>query len=330
MLGDEIDRPRFDLRQDLADILAHDADHEKLHAADHHDADDQRRIARDRALIDDGFDHHPQAEQQRARREQHAEQAGDPQRRDREGCQSLDRQAEQAGIAPARPAMLALGRLVIDPQLAEADPGRETLEEAVALGQLAERRGRARREQAEIAGVLRDLLPRAPVDQGVEAFSAQAPQRRLVGAAGLGGVDDVVALVEPMADQPADQRGRMLAVGVHEQHRAAARMVETGHQRGFLAEIARQRDHLHIDAVRRQAARDRKRVVAAAVVHIDDLAAEPMGPAQVACRAGDPLMQRREAGRLVVDRHDDGQAGFRRVLPAVSQWCRRRRHGCLT
>ncbi len=92
---------------------------------------------------------------------------------------------------------------------------------------------------------------------------------------GLGGVDDVVAAIEPMADQGFDQRRRMLAVGIHEQHGAEAGMIEAGEQRGLLAEIARQRDHLDVDRLRRQRQRRRERRIAAAVVHIDDLAGEP-------------------------------------------------------
>ncbi len=45
----------------------------------------------------------------------------------------------------------------------------------------------------------------------------------------------------------------MLAVAVHEQHRAAPGMVEPRHQGGFLAEIARQRHHLNVERRRRQA-----------------------------------------------------------------------------
>ena len=40
----------------------------------------------------------------------------------------------------------------------------------------------------------------------------------------------------------------MLAVAVHEQHGAEPRMIEAGEQRRFLAEIARQRDDLHVEA----------------------------------------------------------------------------------
>ncbi len=40
VLGDEVDRPRLQLRQDLTDIFADDADHDQLHAADGHEADE--------------------------------------------------------------------------------------------------------------------------------------------------------------------------------------------------------------------------------------------------------------------------------------------------
>ena len=55
---------------------------------------------------------------------------------------------------------------------------------------------------------------------------------------GFGGEYDVVILVQPVADQRLDQRRRMLAVTVHEGHRAEACMIEPGEQRCFLAEIA--------------------------------------------------------------------------------------------
>src|SRR6266511_4278418 len=44
-LGDEVHGPAFLLRQDLADILADNADHDQLHTAQHHQSDHQRRIA---------------------------------------------------------------------------------------------------------------------------------------------------------------------------------------------------------------------------------------------------------------------------------------------
>ena len=141
------------------------------------------------------------------------------------------------------------GRFVVDAHLAEADPARQALEEAVALRHLPQRRRRARRQQAEIAGVLGDFLPRAQIDQRVEPVHADAAQPRLVLAVRLGGIDHVVAVIEPARDQRVDQVGRMLAVAVHEQHGAEPGMVEAGEQGGLLAEIARQRDHLDVERI---------------------------------------------------------------------------------
>ena len=63
-------------------------------------------------------------------------------------------------------------------------------------------------------------------------------------------IDDVIAVIDPVADQFFDQVRRVLAVAVHEQHGAAPGVVEARHQRGFLAEIARQRNHLNVESNR--------------------------------------------------------------------------------
>ena len=135
---------------------------------------------------------------------------------------SIDSPISVAAFQVVRPCC-ALGRLVVDAQLAKADPAREPLEEAVALGKPAQRRGGARGEQPEVAGVLRNFLPRSPIDQRIEGLHAEPPERGFVLAMRLRGEDDVVAVVEPVADQCLDQVGRMLAVGIHEQHGAAPR-----------------------------------------------------------------------------------------------------------
>ena len=202
-------------------------------------------------------------------------------------------------------------RLVVDADLAETDPTRQTLEEAVALGKLLERGRRARRQQAEVAGIFRNLLPRAPVDQRIETLHRKSPQPGLVLAVGLGGVDHVIAVIEPIADQRLHQRRRMLTVAVHEQHGAKAGVIETGKQRRLLAEIARQRDDLDVEPSAGRAARDCQRVIAAAVVDIDDLGDEPAGCLRAPRDLADPLVQRRQAACLVVDGNDDGQASVR-------------------
>jgi hypothetical protein len=125
----------------------------------------------------------------------------------------------------------------------------------------------------------------------------------------LGGVDDVVALVEPIAHELVDQCRRMLPIAVHEQDGAQAGVVEAGEQRRLLAEIAGQRKHLNVEVVGRKFARNGKRSVAAAVVDIDDLGRQPAGRLEGAGGLDEARVQGGEIGRLVEQRHDDGKAG---------------------
>ena len=108
-----------------------------------------------------------------------------------------------------------------------------------------------------------------------------------------------------MSDHALDQIRRMLAVAVDEQRGAAPRVIEAGKQRRLLAEIARQRNHLDVDAVRRQFAGDGERAVAAAVVDIDDFAGQRAGRGEVLRDLDEPAVHARERCRLVVERHDD-------------------------
>ncbi len=128
---------------------------------------------------------------------------------------------------------------------------------------------------------------------------------------GLGGEDDVIAAVEPMADQGFDQRRRVLAVAVHEQHGVEAGMVEAGEEGRFLAEVARQRHDLDVQRARGQALRDRQGLVAAAVVDINHLAGERAGGAQLTGDVDELGMQARQRAGLVVQRNDDRKPGAR-------------------
>ena len=125
----------------------------------------------------------------------------------------------------------------------------------------------------------------------------------------LGGVDDVVAVIEPMADERLDQRRRMLAVAVHEQDRAEAGMIEAGEQRRLLAEIARERDDLDIERIGGEFARGGERRVAAAVVDIDDLGRQAARRGERAGDLDDTRVQGGEVRRLVEQGHHDRQAG---------------------
>src|SRR5665647_652459 len=68
-------------------------------------------------------------------------------------------------------------------------------------------------------------------------------------------------------------------------------MVEAGEQGRLLAEIARQRDHLHVERKGRQGPGDAAGIVAAAVVHVDDLDGEPTLGVQKPRNLGNAFMQ---------------------------------------
>jgi hypothetical protein len=218
-------------------------------------------------------------------------------------------------------ALRAFGRLVVDAHLPEPDPTRQSFEEPVALRQHAQGSGRARRQQAEVAGVFGDRVARTPIDDGVENADRDAARERLVGAVCLGRIDDVVALVEPMRDQGLDQGRRMLAVAIHEQERAVARVVEAGEQRGLLAEIARQRHHLHVEDIGGQCARDRQGIVRAAVVDIDDLAGKLARLPQSRRDLGEPRVQVAQVFAFVEHRHDQRQPGGGTLSGTTPAFC---------
>ena len=112
-----------------------------------------------------------------------------------------------------------------------------------------------------------------------------------------------------MLDQCLDQRRRMLAVAVDEQNGAEPGVIETtGEQRGLLAEIARQRHHLDVEAARGQAAGDGKRAVAAAIVDIDHFAGQRTYGRKPWRDLDQTGMQALERGRFVVERHDNRKA----------------------
>ncbi len=120
-------------------------------------------------------------------------------------------------------------------------------------------------------------------------------------------IDHVVTVIDPVTDELFHKVRWMLAITVHEQHGAAPGMVQSRHQRGFLAEVARQRHHLNIERIGGKPARDGKRRIGAAVVNINDLAGQPIALAQRLRQPAKPLVQKRKPRRLVVEGHHDRQ-----------------------
>ncbi len=85
-------------------------------------------------------------------------------------------------------------------------------------------------------------------------------------------------------------------------------MIETREQRGFLAEVPRKRNRLHVGFLGGQVARDRIGIVAAAVIDIDDLDRQSALTAETLRKQHELLVKRRQPRGLVEDRDYDGEA----------------------
>src|SRR5580692_11586516 len=105
MFGDEVDRPAFDLYQNLADIFANHADHDELDAAEHHDADEQRRVAGNLGAIDQGLVDDLQSVHEGNDREHYAHDSGKPQRGHGESGDPVDRQSDEPAHVPGAEAV---------------------------------------------------------------------------------------------------------------------------------------------------------------------------------------------------------------------------------
>ena len=113
-----------------------------------------------------------------------------------------------------------------------------------------------------------------------------------------------------MPDQGRNQCRRMLAVAVHEQHSTEPRMIEAGHQRRFLAEVARQRNDLNVEGLGWQRLRHSQAVVAAAVIDIDHFGREAALLPEPAGNLGEPGVKPGKAGALVEQGNHDRQTGL--------------------
>jgi hypothetical protein len=120
--------------------------------------------------------------------------------------------------------------------------------------------------------------------------------------------DDVRAGFE-RREQPRNLLGRILQIRVERHDDLAAGTLHAREQRGMLAVVASEPDHPHGRVAGAERAKDLRRVVAAPVVHEDDL----VRAADLLERAREPLMERDETLRLVEHGDHDRQRRPRAV-----------------
>ncbi len=155
--------------------------------------------------------------------------------------------------------------MVGDGRLGVADPDGHPAQEAVALAHRQQRVERAAVEQPEVARVVLELDLGELVEQPVEPAGGAELEARLAGALLADRVDDVTAR-PPVVEHRLDQLRRVLEVGVEHHHGVAGGVVETGGERGLVAEVPRQGDDAHPRVAVGQLLQRVRRAVRGAVV----------------------------------------------------------------
>ena len=192
-------------------------------------------------------------------------------------------------------ARVAAVAAVGDGGLPVADPDGHAAQKPVALAHREECIERAPVQQTEVAGVVLQLDLRQPVEQRVEPPRGRELEARLAFTLLADGIHDVAAGA-PVVEHARDQLGRILEVGVEHHDRVAAGMVETGGQRGLMAEVARQLNQAHAGIVRGELAELGLGAVGRAVIDEHELELEPVE------RAAHARVELLDRGLLVVHR----------------------------
>ena len=123
--------------------------------------------------------------------------------------------------------------------------------------------------QPEVTGVARDLDRARACQQPVEGICGRALEEGVVTGPSLG-VDDVRAL-PPALDELETDRGRVLQVGVHDDHGVGIDGVEPGRDRHLVTEVAREPDHRDTRVRLVQAQELGERGVTRTIVDVDEL-----------------------------------------------------------
>ena len=109
-----------------------------------------------------------------------------------------------------------------DTDLAKADPAEHATHVAIRLAHRAERVERPAVDEAEVADVDRHVDVGHPAKDAVEHPGGQPLERAIAFPLLAHGVDDVVALA-PARGQVEGDLGRILEIGVHDDHGIACR-----------------------------------------------------------------------------------------------------------
>lgn len=270
LLGDEIQRAGLAVREDLAQVVRDDAEHDELHAAHEEDAAGEEGVAArggadEKSLGDDG-----EGDQDAQGDRGGPEPDRESQRRERECGQGFEREPEEFAEAVFRLAGVALVAVVEHGPLLEADPRDEPADEARILAALAEGQHDAAIHESEVARVARDGHVGEPREQAIEEPSGEPLHRGLAGSMAALRIGHVNA-VTPRGDKIADHLRRVLQVGVDEDDGIALGAVKAGGRGHLVPEVAAEGEELDTRVAAGERTDRRERAVGAPVIHEDDL-----------------------------------------------------------
>ena len=166
--SDEVERPRFDLVVDAADVFTQNADPDQLDAAEEQDRKDRRRVAGQVVAREDLERDLEDRDDERADADDEAEVRREAQRNLGERRDAVDRKAQHLRERILGRAGIARIAIVLDADLLEADPCNQSAQEAVVLAGVLERVDHAPAHQPEVAGVERDRDVRQAARDAVE------------------------------------------------------------------------------------------------------------------------------------------------------------------
>ena len=164
--------------------------------------------------------------------------AGEAERRGGKAGDGVERQPHHLAERVVGLTRMPLGAVIGERHLAKADPGHHAADKARLLGQRQERVERAAAHQAKVARVERDRRVGHPVEHAIKGGRREPLEKRLALAAAANGIDHVRLLLGHRPAHLGEEFGRVLQVGVDDQHLLARAQVEPGGQRELVAVVA--------------------------------------------------------------------------------------------
>lgn len=266
----------FSFEIGFSEILADNAEEEKLDAADEHDDTDKARPAGGGVAEGNGFDDNDDDNYESDEAKEDAKESGEGEGGGREGDDAFDGVFEEFPEGPFCFAGDALDVFVFDPFGFEADESPEAFGIAVVFLAREDGVDDLAGHEAVVAGAVDHFDFAHAVDEFVEDAGAEATYRRLALAGdatgggyivfffgGLGGVD--------VLKKFGKEAGWVLTVGVHGGDKIAGGVFEASEESGFFAEVAGEGNIENARVVFGEGFHDLEGVVAATVVDEDEL-----------------------------------------------------------